>query len=304
MYKNNRLQDLTLASIMLAIFLLIHFVFSANNRGIQSAIGAITPIPAVIYAYCSRSTHYIAFIISGVLLALILYEPLLLISFIIPNLIFGVIIGFLLKKQYKYILVLITAISIFFNLYELFINYIITGISFIKLNMDAIDVSIRIMQGQYKNFNSKIYYDINLFAIPIVMTMGGFVKGYLILLISKLLLNRIMHKKIQIPYQRNLSIMKMSKVLLTLYGLTMIVWLGIIGNYLNYNSIHSLLLDITMAYMCMYSVFYVIVKNDGSLNNKIGNRIKLILQLFVCLLICPILAVKEVICNGAKNKSS
>ncbi len=304
MKKNNRLRDLTFAAIMLAVFLIIHFIFPANNRGIQSIMGALTPIPIVIYTYCSNIKGYIGAVISGILLSLMLYEPVLAVSFIIPNLIFGIIMGFLLKKRCKFILVFITIISIFLNLYEILINYIVTGINFIEINIDAINASIRMLQEEYKNFNGKIYYDINVFAIPIVMAIGGFLKSYLSLLISKLLLNRIIDKKIQIPYHSNFPIQAMSKVLLFLYGITLIIWLAIVGNYIKYSSFYSLLLDITVAYICAYSGIYVITKKDENIRTTITDRIKLIFQLLICLLICPVLAAKELSCSGEKNKSA
>lgn len=304
MKKNNRLGDLTFAAIMLAVFLIIHFIFPANNRGIQSIMGALTPIPIVIYAYCSNIKGYIGVVISGILLSLMLYEPVLAVSFIIPNLIFGIIMGFLLKKRCKFILVFITIISIFLNLYEIFINYIVTGINFIEINIDGINASIRMLQEEYKHFNGKIYYDINVFAIPIVMAIGGFLKSYLSLLISKLLLNKIIDEKIQIKYDFSFPIKAMSKVLLILYGITLIVWLAIIGNYIKYSSFYSLLLDITAAYICVYCGIYVITKKNENIKTTITDRIKLVFRLFICLLICPVLAVRELIGSGEKNKSA
>ena len=44
------------------------------------------------------------------------------------------------------------------NLYEIFINYIVTGINFIEINIDGINASIRMLQEEYKYFNGKIYY--------------------------------------------------------------------------------------------------------------------------------------------------
>lgn len=304
MMKNNRLRDLTFTAIMLAVFLIIHLIFPANNRGIQSIMGALTPIPIVIYTYCSNIKDYIGVVISGTLLSLMLYEPILAVSFIIPNLIFGIIMGFLLKKRCKFILVFITIISIFLNLYEILINYIVTGINFIEINIDAINASIRMLQEEYKNFNGKIYYDINVFAIPIVMAIGGFLKSYLSLLISKLLLNRIIDKKIQIAYNFSFPIKALSKVLLILYSITLIIWLAIIGKYIKYNSFYSLLLDITVAYICVYSGIYVITKKNENIRTTITDRIKLIFQLLMCLLICPVLAVKELSSNGRKIKSA
>lgn len=304
MEKNNRLRDLTFAAIMLAVFLIMHFIFPSNNRGVQSVMGAVTPIPIVIYAYCSNIRGYIGIAVSGALLTLILYEPILAISFIIPSLILGIIIGFLLKRQHKCTYFLVALISIFLNLYELFINYIVTGINFLELNIDTINESIKMLQQQYENFNSKIYYDINVFAIPIVIVIGGFAKGYLSLLISKLLLSRIVDKKLQISHHWDLPIKQMSALLLILYVLTIVIWLGIIGNSINYNSFCSLLLDITAAYICAYSVAYIITKKDKNSKTTIIGRVKLIFQLFVCLLICPVLAVKELICSGEKNKSA
>jgi hypothetical protein len=304
MKKNNRLGDLTFAAIMLAVFLIIHFIFPANNRGIQSIMGAVTPIPIVIYAYCSNIRGYIGVTVSGTLLSLMLYEPVLAVSFIIPNLIFGIIAGFLLKKRCKFILVFITIISILLNLYEIFINYIVTGINFIEINIDAINASIRMLQEEYKHFNGKIYYDINVFAIPIVMTIGGFLKGYLSLLISKLLLNRIIDKNLQITYCCSFPIKAMSKVLLILYSITLIIWLDIIGKYINYNSFYSLLLDITAAYICVYSGIYVITKKNENIKTTITDRIKLIFLLLICLLICPVLAIKELSFNERKSNSA
>lgn len=304
MKKNNRLRDLTFASIMIAVFLIIHFIFPANNRGIQSIMGALTPIPIVIYAYCSSIKGYVGVVISGILLSLMLYEPILAVSFIIPNLIFGIIMGFLLKKQCKFILLFITIISIFLNLYEILINYIVTGINFIEININGINASIKMLQEQYKNFDGKIYYDINVFAIPIVMAIGGFLKGYSSLLISKLLLNRIIDEKLQIAYSFSFPTKVMSKVLLILYGITLIVWLAIIGNYIKYSSLYSLLLDITAAYICVYSGIYVITKKNENIKTTITDRIKLIFLLLICLLICPVLAIKELSFNGRKSKSA
>ena len=212
--------------------------------------------------------------------------------------------GFLLKKQCKFTLAFITIISIFLNLYEIFVNYIVTGINFIEINIDGINANIRMLQEEFRNFNGKIYYDINVFAIPIVMTIGGFLKSYLSLLISKLLLNRIIDKKLQIAYNFSFPIKSLSKVLLILYGITLITWLAIIGNYINYISFYSLLLDITAAYICVYSGIYVITKKNENIKTTITDRIKLIFKLLICLLICPVLAVKELSSDERKSKSA
>lgn len=298
MEKNSRLQDLTFAAMMLSAFFVMYFIFPSNSRGIQSIVGVITPIPIIVYAYVSNINGYAKITISGIFLTLVFFEPILAISFIIPNLILGITIGFLLKKKCKYIYLLVAVISVILNLYELFINYLVTGIDFIEINLDSINASMLMLQEQYKNFNSKIFYDINVFAIPIMMATGCLGKGLILVFVSKVLLKRIIDKDMPVSYTISFSVKRLSIVLLCLLSFTIFIWICIIGNCLSYNAFYSLLLDITAIYLFVYSGLYVVTKKYTNNQITLMQRVKLILWFLVILLICPVLAIKELISDG------
>ena len=139
MNKKNYISEMTFGAMMLAIFVICHFIFPVSNRGIQSIMGIVTSIPIAVYSYLCSSKKRLYILLAGVFLSFLFFELILTISFIIPNLIFGILLGVVIRKSNLVQLMLIIIACILFNVYEIYINCLITGIDIIKINITSIN---------------------------------------------------------------------------------------------------------------------------------------------------------------------
>ena len=197
MNNKDQIKNMTFASMMIAVFVVLHFIFPANNNGVQGFLSLIAPIPIAIYAYYSNIKHSIMIIGIGLALSLLFFDPILVVSFILPNIVFGLVMGTFLKNSNMTWLKTTTLVilSVGFNFIELYINYLITGIDLIAVNISSIDASIDILKTYFTYINKQILLDLNIVLLPLMFIVGGIFKTIVSCFSTQMIIERIFGKK-------------------------------------------------------------------------------------------------------------
>jgi len=298
MKNKGKINDLTYAAMMIAIFVVIHFIFPANNRSIQSVLGAITPIPIAIYCASSDFKKNIMVCATGLFLTLLFFEPIMVLSFIVPSLIFGLVLGTMLKKELSWLKVLLLiCLCIGFNLYEMYINYLITGLNFIEINVLTIKMSIGATKEYFPNINEQILFDLNIVLLPLMFIVGGTLKTIITCYLTTSIVERLSGKKVEhkeLEYYTSSSIL-FEVVVLSIYTVTILTWVMFLLGIIPYLFIYSILLDVTLFFVFLY---YGII--HGKITKKFrDNKIKYIcvslVYMSIFFIISPIAALKKII---------
>lgn len=129
----DKTKKIALTGIFIAMNICIYLLFPLNNRTIQSYIGIVTPIPAAIISKSIEFKYKVMYLFILILGCFLTIDFMVVVSFVLPNAILGLILGELKKDNILICVVIISIINGFSNIYELVIYSIVSGIKIFEL---------------------------------------------------------------------------------------------------------------------------------------------------------------------------
>ncbi len=298
MKNKERIKDLTYAAMMVAIFVAAHFIFPANNSGIQSLLSTITPIPIAVYCSFVAFRKSITVCAAAFFLTLLFFDPVMVVSFIVPSLIFGAVLGAMLKKGLSFWkMLLLICLSIGFNLYEIYLNCLITGVDFIEVNLQSVQMSVDVTAEFFESINKQMLFDLNVAFLPLMLIIGGTLKTVVTCYLSVIIVERLYGRKVEhfeLEYYTSSSIY-IEVAVLSIYTVTVALWTLILTDIIPYLFIYSVLLDLTLFFVLFYYGMIHRKITKGFADNKVRYFLISILFMSMFFIISPVAAISKIV---------
>jgi len=298
MKKTEKTKEITFSAMMIAIFVILHFIFPANNRSIQGVLGTITPIPLAIYGVSSNFKSSIIVGAAASLSALLFFEPIMVISFVIPSAIFGIVLGLMLKTKLSWWkMISLVSLCVGFNIYEMYINYLLTGLNFIDINVQMIKMSVDTTKAYFDFIDEQILFDLNIVLLPLMIIVGGTLKTLVTCYSSKFIIERLSGKKVEhkeLEYYTSSSIV-IEVVVLSIFAVTLLIWMLLLTGVIKYLFVYSILLDVMLFVVFVY---YGMIHRKITTNfrdKKVKYLIVSLVYMSMFLFIAPIAAIKKIV---------
>lgn len=193
MEKQSKSSQLTLAGILLAVFVILH-ILPGGQKTVQGFMMILTFLPLTIYSirYGTKKTLIMAAV--GCIICALLLTPEVLLSFAIPALIIGVVGGMCYGKCKRLIAILIfSVLNLLQNVIELFVYYLLSGINFMETYLWAVDLAYEKIPDSLLNIPLVNNYveDLMICAVPCLAILGAGAKGIISFFIIKLIHSRL-----------------------------------------------------------------------------------------------------------------
>lgn len=193
MKKQTKSSQLTLAGILLAVFVILH-ILPGGQKTIQGFMMILTFLPLTVYSvrYGTKKTLLMAVV--GAILCALLLTPEVLLSFAIPALIIGVVGGMCYGKCKRLIAILIFSVMhLLQNVIELFVYYLLAKVNLMDTYLWAVDLAYKKIPSAWLSIPlvSNYVEDLMICAVPCMAILGAGAKGIISFYIIKLIHSRL-----------------------------------------------------------------------------------------------------------------